>query len=199
MRRTLIDRGPQDACESHGSVPRGSDDTASVRPPRWKTDSGFERSVTRYRDGWLRLAIVLCGNRADGEDVLQDGLVALARAWERVERRGVDAYMRRILVNKVIDRSRALRETPVENIRDASPSRELLRYEEDQHFFDMLRRLPQFQRAALVCRYYLDMPDSETAELLQCAPATVRSHVHRGLETLRRQARDHPREDRDED
>jgi len=49
-----------------------------------------------------------------------------------------------------------------------------------------LLSLPERQRAAIVLRYYEDLPESEIATLLRCRPATVRSLVARGLERLRR-------------
>jgi RNA polymerase sigma factor (sigma-70 family) len=45
--------------------------------------------------------------------------------------------------------------------------------------------LPTKQRAAVVLRYYEDLPDAEIAEILDCSPATVRSQIHRALATLR--------------
>ena len=49
-----------------------------------------------------------------------------------------------------------------------------------------LMALPERQRAALVLRYYEDLPDTEIAELLRCRRATVRTLVARGLERLRK-------------
>ncbi len=49
----------------------------------------------------------------------------------------------------------------------------------------MLRELPRQQRAALVLRYLLDLPDNQIADHLNCSPATVRSHVSQALATLR--------------
>ena len=48
-----------------------------------------------------------------------------------------------------------------------------------------LATLPYRQRAALVLRYYSDLPDAEIAVALGCRPGTVASLVHRGLERLR--------------
>ena len=45
---------------------------------------------------------------------------------------------------------------------------------------------PVRQRAAIVFRYYEDLPEAQIADILGCRPATVRSLVSRGLETLRR-------------
>ena len=41
------------------------------------------------------------------------------------------------------------------------------------------------QRAAVVLRYYEDLPDAEIAEILECSPATARSQIHRALASLR--------------
>ena len=48
-----------------------------------------------------------------------------------------------------------------------------------------LGRLPARQRAALVLRYYEDIPDTQIAHLLRCRTATVRSLISRGLAALR--------------
>jgi len=46
-------------------------------------------------------------------------------------------------------------------------------------------RLPQRQRAAMVLRFYEDLSDTQTAEILGCSTGTVRSLVSRGMKTLR--------------
>jgi RNA polymerase sigma factor (sigma-70 family) len=48
-----------------------------------------------------------------------------------------------------------------------------------------LRALPPRQRAAIVLRYYENRDDAAIADLLGCAPATVRSLLARGRHTLR--------------
>jgi RNA polymerase sigma factor (sigma-70 family) len=51
--------------------------------------------------------------------------------------------------------------------------------------FDVLAELPARMRAALVLRYYEDLPEDDIAALLGCAPGTVRSLIHRALARLR--------------
>ena len=69
------------------------------------------------------------------------------------------------------------------------PTTENVSTDTDVATYDSLRsallRLPLRQRAALVLRYFEDLPDTTIAELLRCRPATVRSLVARGLEALR--------------
>jgi DNA-directed RNA polymerase specialized sigma24 family protein len=48
-----------------------------------------------------------------------------------------------------------------------------------------LGRLPWRQRAAIVLRYFVDVPDHEIAEFLACRPSTVRSLIRRGVANLR--------------
>lgn len=49
-----------------------------------------------------------------------------------------------------------------------------------------LRRLPTQQRAAVVLRYYVDLPENEVATIMDCSVGAVRSHTSRGLARLRR-------------
>jgi RNA polymerase sigma factor (sigma-70 family) len=51
--------------------------------------------------------------------------------------------------------------------------------------WDVLQRLPDRQRAAVVLRFYEDLPDAEIAQILGCRLPTVRTAVHRGLAALR--------------
>ena len=41
------------------------------------------------------------------------------------------------------------------------------------------------QRAVVVLRYYLDLPDAQIAELLECSPSTIRTQALRALAKLR--------------
>ena len=57
--------------------------------------------------------------------------------------------------------------------------------EERMAVFAALRSLSERERAAVVLRYYEDLPDQQIAEALGCSRATVRSLVHRALPKLR--------------
>jgi RNA polymerase sigma factor (sigma-70 family) len=48
-----------------------------------------------------------------------------------------------------------------------------------------LAALPRQQRAVLVLRHYEDMADTEIADVLGCAPSTVRVHASRAAAALR--------------
>ena len=46
-------------------------------------------------------------------------------------------------------------------------------------------RLSARKRAAVVLRYFVDIPDAEIAEVLGCRPATVRTLLHRAINDLK--------------
>jgi RNA polymerase sigma factor (sigma-70 family) len=93
-------------------------------------------------------------------------------------------YLRTAVVNEF--RSRLRREArapelgPVVEVEDLS---ELVA--DRAALADALRRLPDRQRAAIVLRYFEDLPERDTAELLGCSVGTVKSSVSRGLARLR--------------
>jgi RNA polymerase sigma factor (sigma-70 family) len=49
--------------------------------------------------------------------------------------------------------------------------------------------LPPRQRAAVVLRFYEDLSERETAEVLRCSPAAAKALVARAMETLRAEIR----------
>lgn len=139
----------------------------------------------------LRYAVMLTGDPASAQDLVQETMVRVQLNWRRVTASdSPDAYVRRILTNQFIEQRRGswwrrvlLRADPDETavIRadhaDASAERDRM--------WSLLARLPRRQRAALVLRYYEDLPDREIAEILGCAVGTVRSSISRGLGNLR--------------
>jgi RNA polymerase sigma-70 factor (ECF subfamily) len=60
------------------------------------------------------------------------------------------------------------------------------------HMEQELERLPIDQRAVMVLHFYLDLPLSEAAVILDIPIGTAKSRLSRGLETLRDSMRDEP-------
>jgi RNA polymerase sigma-70 factor (sigma-E family) len=145
----------------------------------------YERSAP----AGFRLAYLLTGDRALAEDLVQEAFLRFVGRLQHL--RDPDAfhgYLRRTIVNlsKDVFRRRAVERSHLERrtaeLREGHTDRDVATYESMR---TALLSLPPRQRAAIVLRYYEDLHESEIADLLRCRPATVRSLVARGLETLR--------------
>lgn len=130
-------------------------------------------------DPMLRLAYLLTGSRAVAEDLVHDAFVRLHQRWDSVQH--PRPYLRTSVVN-------ACRGYHRRNFRERARYAELAIdtvSRETPMILDAVARLPYRQRAALVLRFYEDLPEQAIAEALGCRPATVRSLIHRGLQALR--------------
>lgn len=128
-----------------------------------------------------RLAYLLIGDAHLAEDLVQEAFVRMAGRLAHLRKEDAfPAYMRKTIIN--LARGHFRKRKPEKELLDvASPPA----FEEQESLRRALLTLPHRQRAALVLRYYIDLPDEETAALLGCARATVRSLIARGAEALR--------------
>lgn len=134
-----------------------------------------------------RLAFLLAGDRDRGDDLLQEALLRLFKAWHRIERDDPGPYARKILVNvcrndlrrRIIERRRS-HVQPV-----AAAPDETDRVGDALRVAEALQRLSPVRRAAVVLRFYEDMTEPQIAELLARPLPTVKSDIRRSLERLR--------------
>ena len=161
-----------------------------MEPPQagFGAAAGFEEFVRAAGPGLLRFAHVLTLDRQLAEDLAQETLIRVGLAWRRVRRDGNPVgYANRTMVTTFLN-SRRRRSAPVlpgPAADPGAPDPALGRVEDAAELRGRLAALPPQQRAAVVLRYLLDLPDEEIAGLLGCRPGTVRAHVSRGLATLR--------------
>ncbi|MET7667602.1 SigE family RNA polymerase sigma factor [Micromonospora luteifusca] len=139
----------------------------------------------------LRYAVMLTGDPHQAQDLVQETMVRVQLNWRRVARAdSPERYVRRMLTNQYVDWRRGswvrrvlLRAEPDPTLSVATDHAQSA-VDRDQ-IWSWLSRLPRRQRAALVLRYYEDLPDVEIADILGCAVGTVRSSISRALATLR--------------
>ncbi len=144
----------------------------------------------------VRLAYLLTGDHQVAEDLVQDAFVRLAGRLAHLRDLGAfDAYLRRTVVNlsRSYFRRKRLERMYLRRARAAfepeSAGRPGRSVEEREVLWAALGRLPERQRAAIVLRFYEDLSESQTSEILRCRPGTVKSLAARGLETLRNDRR----------
>ena len=148
----------------------------------------FREYVASRGSALLRAAMLIAGDRAEAEDLLQSALAKTYLAWDRInDRTAVDGYVRRAMVNTQISwwRRRKLEIYPTDDIPDQPVDDHTLRSELHDALDRALGRLPHRQRVAVMLRYYEDMSEAEIADLLGISVGTVKSTVSRAMAKLR--------------
>lgn len=144
------------------------------------------------RSQWPRLvrtAYLMTGDHAEAEDVAQTALARAGAAWRRIQAsEHPDAYVRRILVNCNNNRFRRKRPALLFGAKTPDvpvPDDPTQRVDQRDALRTALLNLPARQRAAVVLRYWEDLPETEVALVMGCSVGTVKSQAARGLAKLR--------------
>jgi RNA polymerase sigma factor (sigma-70 family) len=145
-----------------------------------------------YREHGLdlvRVALLLVGDKATAEDVVQDAFIGLFRGLHRLaDTDKALAYLRVSVINgcRSVYRKRrgvALTHAHQELIVWSAESAVMAR-EDGRLALQAVSRLPARAREVLALRYYLDMPDHEIAATLRVSRGTVSSTASRALASL---------------
>lgn len=131
-------------------------------------------------------ALLVSGDMARAEDVVQTALTKLYLVWPRVRSDTAGAYARRCVVNAAMDDRRSpfsRREQVSARLPDlaaADPERD-----DAAAVMALLAGLPAGMRAAVVLRYVEGLSIAEAADAMGCSEGNVKSQSARGLERLR--------------
>ncbi|AQZ67465.1 Sigma-70, region 4 type 2 [[Actinomadura] parvosata subsp. kistnae] len=146
----------------------------------------FGAFVAARATSLLRVAYLACGDETEAEDLLQTALERTYRKWDRIRHDSPEPYVRRVIVNAAI--SRARRRAILKIIPMHSPPDTPARTDDPdlQHVLrEALRALPPRQRAVVVLRYWEDLSETQTAEVLGCSVGTVKSQASKAMAKLR--------------
>ena len=150
------------------------DDVASFVSARWA-------ALVRY-------GFMLTGDRAAGEDLVQEALLRCLPSWGRLDPQGVESYVRKVMARLAWKaRRHPLRMSSTHG--QAEPTTADIADMSSEHS-DLergLRGLPSQQRVVLVLRYWQDLSEIEIAELLGCRRGTVKSRASRAYARLRQE------------
>jgi RNA polymerase sigma-70 factor (sigma-E family) len=160
------------------------------------TERGAERSgrledlYERHIGAGMRLAYLLTGNRQQAEDLVQEAFVRCVGRFRHLRvPDAFDAYLRRAIVNLHTSglRRRRLERAWLasERVHAARSASSLPDVAGREDLWRALAKIPARQRAALVLRFYEDLSERETANVLGSSVAAVKSLVARGSAALR--------------
>lgn len=143
----------------------------------------------RHAAACLALSAQVLGDRAEGEDVLQE---VFLRIWEEPERyspaRGsVDAWLIATVRSRAIDRlrRRIARVRAVERASDATPRFALAPGRTSSTVVQAVQQLPLDQREVIELAYFEGLTQTEIAARIGQPLGTVKSRVRLGMAKLR--------------
>jgi RNA polymerase sigma factor (sigma-70 family) len=126
----------------------------------------------------VRLARLLTAADAASEEIVQDAFLRVRAKWGTIDTPA--AYFRAAVVNGCRNHQRR------RLLERRQPASEQVVADAPDEMRAAIAALPARQRAALVLRYYEDLPEAAIAEVLHCSVAAVKSLLHRAVGDLRK-------------
>lgn len=136
----------------------------------------FDRFVATSEPD-LRRALVAAYGPVDGRDAVAEALAYAWEHWDRVS--SMDSplgYLYRVAQSRM--RRRKSGHLPADEAFEAIP-------DIDPRVGPALRMLSEHQRVAVFLVHGFGWPHADVADVLECMPSTVSTHVQRGLDRLR--------------
>jgi RNA polymerase sigma-70 factor (ECF subfamily) len=170
------------------------DEPTLIRRAAHGDAAAWEPLALAHQQAVFRLAYLLLGDANDAEDIAQETFL---RAWKALKRfdttRPLRPWLLSIASNLSRNRrrsagrylaalTRAFREQPKETPLDEAS----IQNTDANELWHAVQRLEINDQQIVYLRYFLDLPVSETAEVLQIAEGTVKSRLSRALEKLRK-------------
>jgi RNA polymerase sigma-70 factor (sigma-E family) len=152
-------------------------------------DQDFTDFVGARWAALYRLAYLLTGSPTAAEDLLQTTLEKAYMNWARIGRMDhAEAYVRRVLATTMVSSRRRpwIREQPWEELPEVAEDSLELPLLDRSLLWPLVCALPARQRAVIVLRYYQDLSEAQIADVLGCAPGTVKSQTSAAIAALRR-------------
>jgi RNA polymerase sigma-70 factor (sigma-E family) len=142
----------------------------------------------RHRDELVRLAVGLTGDGGLAEEIVQEAFAQLLARWSLLrDRQAAPAYLRQIVVNgaRANWRRRRRREL-LAHLLGSQAHTEGPDIAQQSTLLAALDQLPIGKRSCVLLRYYADLSEAETAQVLGVSTGTVKSQTAKGLRQLHR-------------
>ena len=158
--------------------------------------SAYEQIVERYQEPVFRAAYLVTRSAADAQEAAQDAFVKAYAALGRFRSGSpLRPWLMQIAVNESRNRLRAAGRREALALRaaaerqsegaDPSPEAALLTAERRRALLAAVEQLREDDRLVISCRFFLDLSERETADVLGWRHGTVKSRLSRALDRLR--------------
>jgi RNA polymerase sigma-70 factor (sigma-E family) len=167
----------------------GGDAVPSDATERPRAGSRMDGLYARHIDAMVRLAYLMTGDHQTAEDLAQEAFIKTFGRWRHLRQgSSFEAYLRTTVVNlarshfrrRSVERRSLSRQGALPPPVSPETGSGL-----DGRLREALLGLPQRQRAAVVLRYYEDLSEAQTAEMLHCSVGNVKALASKGMARLR--------------
>ena len=163
---------------------------------RARTGDGdaFATIVADHEAMVFSLAHHFFNDRSRAEEIAQDVFLQLYRKLDDIESPSHLTYwLRQVTTRRCIDQVRRmkLRAVPLETIDEVQANDRVRDPWLDRRMRQLITELPDVQRAIVTLRYQEDLDPSEICRIVEMPVNTVKSHLHRALQSLRRKLGEH--------
>ena len=173
-----------------------ADEPELIERARAGDAAAFEELVTTYQDLAIRTAYVIVADHDEASDAVQDAFVKAFYALRRF-RTGAPLrpWLLRIVANEAINRRRASQRRSdlrfragrdeITRAKPITPDEAALEGERRAELLAAVNGLRPDDRLVIHYRYWLELPEAETAAALGIARGTVKSRLSRAIGRLR--------------
>ncbi len=150
----------------------------------------WEALTRQHQEAVFRLAYLILGDPADADDVAQETFIRAYRALAGFDvARPPCPWLLSIATNLARNRLRSVGRYVAALQRfwrsDPAPATITLNADDNATLWQAVRRLNQTDQDVIYLRFFSALSEAETAQVLEVAPGTVKSRLHRALERLR--------------
>lgn len=153
-------------------------------------EEAFNHLINQKKTELYRMAYVYVQNENDAVEIYQQTII---RAYEGLPKLNNPKYFSTWLTRILINCSKTylskrknielLEPKNIKNFRTMSHSN----IEEHLDLWKALHQLDHKYKTVLLLRFYQDYSVNQIADIIQCPEGTVKTHIRRGLRTLRQQ------------
>ncbi len=143
----------------------------------------LEELIVTYEDTLFRAALAIMGDVQEAEDAVQDTFLRYLEKRPEFRDSGHEkAWLLKVTANRCKSILRIWKRHPAVELLDIYPAPDT----DSRELMEAILTLPANQRAAVHLHYYEGYTSEEIGAILGQRPGTVRSHLSRARDALRR-------------
>jgi RNA polymerase sigma-70 factor (ECF subfamily) len=163
----------------------GLDIESLVKKARLGNDDAFYELIQQRKELLYRTAYAYVKNQEDALDIVSDTVYKAYKSLRKLKEPAFfNTWLTRILINCSLDHlKKQKRIMLVKEIAD-TPER-TKDFSENLDLRQAVDELDDKCRTVIILKYYHDLTIREVAEIMQCPQGTIKSYLHRALNSLR--------------